>query len=133
MSHHDMTIVYIPGEDNTVADTLSHVALGAFPGETSSDACPINAPGIHATLSITAAPSILHDIWLGYEQDEFCKKFILASSLTPGVSTSNGLWYISDRLLIPRAGTICKDLFHLAHDTSGHFGTDKSYATLHDT
>jgi Integrase zinc binding domain len=46
--------------------------------------------------------------------------------------TSNGLWYIGDRLLIPRTSTICKDLFHLVHDVLGHFGTNKSYATLQD-
>jgi hypothetical protein len=39
---------------------------------------------------------------------------------------------MGDRLLIPRTGTICEDLFRLAHDLSGHFGADKSYATLRD-
>ena len=34
MSQYDMTMVYIPGEDNTVADALSRVPDGAFPGET---------------------------------------------------------------------------------------------------
>ena len=29
-----MTMVYILGEDNTVADALSHVPDGTFPGET---------------------------------------------------------------------------------------------------
>ena len=33
MSQYDMTIVYIPGEDNSVADALSRVPNGAFPGE----------------------------------------------------------------------------------------------------
>src|ERR1700683_2226576 len=49
-----------------------------------------------------------------------------------GVSTSNGLWYIGDRLLILRTGTIQEDLFRLAHDVLGHFGADKSYPTLRD-
>jgi hypothetical protein len=31
MSQYDMTIVYIPGEDNTIADALSHVPDGAYP------------------------------------------------------------------------------------------------------
>jgi len=33
MSQYDMEIVYIPGEDNTMADALSRVPDGAFPGE----------------------------------------------------------------------------------------------------
>ena len=45
---------------------------------------------------------------------------------------SNGLWYIGDRLLIPRVTTLRETLFHLAHDTLGHFGADKSYASLRD-
>ena len=72
-----MTIIYIPGEDNTVADTLSQIAAGAFPGETSSDTCSANIPGIHATLSITTDPSVLRSIQQGYEHDEFCKKIHL--------------------------------------------------------
>jgi len=68
----------------------------------------------------------------GYTVDEFCKKIIAAPNSTPSLSTLNGLWYIGHRLLIPRTGTIREDLFRLAHDTSSHFGTDKSYATLRD-
>ena len=41
----------------------------------------------------------------------------------------NGLWYIGDRLLIPR---VTKNLFKLAHDTLGHLGADKSYVSLRD-
>jgi hypothetical protein len=133
MSQYDMTIVYIPGEDNMVADTLSHVHSSAFPDEFSDDLNSTKHLGIHAMLSITTDPSVLQKILEGYEQDEFCKKFILASLFTPRVSTSNGLWYISDHLLIPRASSIHEDLFHLAHDAYGHFCTNKSYTMLRDT
>ena len=62
-----MTIVYIPGEDNTVADALSHVPDGAFPGESLDNASvtpsiTINHLGINATLSITTDPSVLRTI-----------------------------------------------------------------------
>src|ERR1700722_3992437 len=33
MSQYDMEIIYIWGEDNTVADTLSRIRPGAFPDE----------------------------------------------------------------------------------------------------
>jgi hypothetical protein len=88
--------------------------------------------GVHATLSITTDPSVLRTIQNGYMNDEFCKKVILSAPSIKGISTANGLWYIGDRLLIPRSGSIREDLFRLAHDTSGHFGADKSYATLRD-
>ena len=132
LSHYDMTIVYIPGEDNTVADALSRVPDGTFPGETIDTHTSLNHIGINATLSITTDPSILRTIQDGYKLEEFCKKLISSAPSTQGIHTANGLWYISDRLLIPRYGMIREDLFRLAHDASGHFGADKSYATLRD-
>jgi hypothetical protein len=50
-----------------------------------------------------------------------------------GWRQSNGLWYIGDRLLIPRVTDVHENLFRLAHDTLGHFGADKSYAALRDS
>jgi hypothetical protein len=35
--------------------------------------------------------------------------------------------------VIPRTGTLREDLFRLTHDNLGHFGFDKSYASLWDT
>ena len=49
-----------------------------------------------------------------------------------GARLINDLWYIGDRLVIPRTGDVCENLFRLAHDTLGHFGADKSYANLHN-
>ena len=107
MSQYDMTIVCIPGEDNTVADALSRVPAGAFPRENVDQV----TLGINATLTITADPSILRSIQKGYAKDDFCQKIIGTAPTTLGVSTSNGLWYIGDRLLIPRTGTLREDLF----------------------
>ena len=129
MSQYDMEIIYIPGEDNTMADALSHVPDGTFPGKSlENNPWPL----VNMVLTITTDPSILHMIQSGYTVDEFCKKIIAAPHSMPGLSTLNGLWYIGDRLLILHMGTICEDLFWLTHDTSSHFGTDKSYATLRD-
>jgi hypothetical protein len=47
-----------------------------------------------------------------------------------GWTKINDLWYIGDRLLIPQIMDIREILFRLAHDTLGHFGVDKSYASL---
>ena len=48
------------------------------------------------------------------------------------VATSNGLIYVGDRLLVPRAGDLRENLYRLAHDNLGHFSADKSYAALRD-
>ena len=124
-----MTIVYIPGEDNTVADALSHVRDGAFLGE--SSALPEN--GVNTMLTIAMDDSVLRKIQSGYQDDEFCKKLMDPSFAMKNVSMVNGLWYIGDRLVIPHVNSIREDLYRLAHDNSGHFGADKSYATLRDT
>jgi hypothetical protein len=82
-------------------------------------------------LTVTADASILADIKRGYTEDKFCKK-IAANPNIPGISQANDLWYLGLRLVIPRVGDIRENLFRLAHDCLGHFGTDKSYAALRD-
>ena len=107
-----MTIIYIPGEDNTVTDVLSRIPDGAFPRKTIDNPSVTEYPsivnhlGINATLSITTDPSVLRTIQDGYETDEFCKKLISTTPSTQGIHKANGLWYTGDRLLIPRCGTI---------------------------
>ena len=39
-------------------------------------------------------------------------------------------WYVGDRLIIPRTGSLHETLFQLAHDVLGHFGFDKTYGSL---
>ena len=74
MLQYNMQIVYIPGEDNMVADVLSRVPKGAFPGDGGS---------VNAVLSITTNPSVLHMIQDGYLKDDFCKKKIASPESTP--------------------------------------------------
>ena len=125
LSQYDLTITYIRGEDNTVADALSRLPPNCF-----SDESLETTNSVNAVLTITSDEDILNGIKAGYHDDEFCKR--VASSNMKGWTLSNGLWYIGDWLLIPRVGTIHETLFHLAHDTLGHFGADKSYASLRD-
>jgi hypothetical protein len=81
-------------------------------------------------LSISTDQTVLDSIKCGYAVDEYCLK--ISNSGMPGTKCVNRLWYIGDRLLIPRIGDIRENLFRLAHDTLGHFGADKSYAILCD-
>jgi len=53
MSQYDMSIVYIPGEDNTVTDALSWMPDGAFPGKSLDNLPHANKPGINAIFLIT--------------------------------------------------------------------------------
>lgn len=127
-----MTIMYICGEDNTVADALSRVLPNTFPDKIGDEVQPhehwIRTHSVNPVLSITTDRCVLRDIITGYQHDEFCKCLPMAGM--KGIKCIDKLWYIEDRLIIPRYGDICENLFRLAHDNLGHFGANKLYATL---
>lgn len=143
LSQFDMTISYIWGEDNTVADALSR--LPDDPLEEVDDFDPDEVPcwqawlakhpvaSVQSSLEISADNCLLDSILEGYKNNEFCHKFVTGQKILPNVCEVNNLWYIGDRLLIPRTGNIREELFRLAHDCLGHFGADKSYAALCDS
>lgn len=47
-----------------------------------------------------------------------------------GITVCSGLLYVGNHLCIPRVDDVREQLFCLAHNVLGHFGTDKSYASL---
>lgn len=47
-----------------------------------------------------------------------------------GIVIRAGLLYVGDRLVIPRIPELRECIFRLVHDSLGHFGGEKSYATL---
>jgi hypothetical protein len=83
-------------------------------------------------IKISADEEFLQKVKDGYAADEFCKKITNRKSNMPGVRNEGRLWYINNHLLIPRVGGVLKQLFRLAHDCSGHFRMDKSYASLRE-
>ena len=120
MLQYEMDIIYIHGEDNCVADTLSHIPEGAFPGEETSSSTPLTPHEawrhtIGTVLSIMTDLSVLESIKAGYLSDNFC--LCLAQSDVPGACLVNGLWYVRDHLIIHRTGDICENLFRLTHNT----------------
>ena len=49
------------------------------------------------------------------------------------IHKNNNFWFIGDWLVIPDVKNVKETLFHLTHNTLGHFGSDKSYSSLCDS
>ena len=159
-------MVYIKGDENSVADALS-----CMPTDTNSSIADVSArhpydfcedddtlcivasislptpqgpwetvkslstsltpsPSICSTLEITADKSFLDAVISGYAEDPWCKTLPSAALSLKGLHLHDKLWYIGDRLIIPRTGKLRELLFLLAHDTLGHFGFHKTYGSL---
>lgn len=110
-----------------VADTLSCLSPNTFPDELAAESLS-STMSINTIFSITSNHKILELIKLDYNEDAFC--IWVATTAMKGWQKINGLWYIGGQLLVPRVSDLCEMLFHLAHDTLGHFCADKSYASL---
>ena len=110
--------------------TIVWLTLSCLPKNCFQDERP-NTPAPHecwrrpigAVLSIKTDRSVLASIKAGYESDPFCVR--LAKNNIPGARFVNGLWYVGDRLVIPRVKDLRENLYRLAHDSLGHFGADK--------
>jgi hypothetical protein len=91
-----------------------------------------NQNSIASVLTIGSDTKLLQRIRNGYQEDLWCKKLASVSKGMPGLEfrEPERLWYVADRLIIPRVPEIRESLFHLAHDSLGHFGFDKSYKSL---
>jgi hypothetical protein len=140
LSQFDMSIHYIRGEDNTMADALSRLPadtcevvdedVDVADSPSRWDSWLKKGTSCNAILTISADESFLNDVREGYKHDAFCQKLCSVGTSMPGVRTQHGLWYLGDRLIIPRFNTLREDLFRLAHDSLGHFGAEKSYANI---
>jgi hypothetical protein len=121
MSQYDLSITYIKGEDNSVADALSRRT------DTNADTDRVCA----AILSISTDSSIKSRIKDGYASDPWCQRLpSLLGSLPDLTQNSQGLFFVADRLVVPRIDNLQEDLFHLAHNAAGHFGANKTYGAL---
>jgi hypothetical protein len=120
LAEYDFEVVYVKGGENTVADALSRMPEGGE--ETPKTAA--------AVLTVSSDPKISETVRNGYKTDSFCRKILENLESFPAIKVVDGLIYIGSRLVVPRVGTIREDLFRAAHDTLGHFGFEKSYATL---
>ena len=120
LAEYDFKVVYVKGDENTVADALSRMPEE---GEETSKT-------VAAVLTVSSDPKISETIRSGYKNDPFCQRIMANLDSFPAIKVIDGLVYIGSRLIIPRVGTIREDLFRMAHDNLGHFGAEKSYASL---
>jgi hypothetical protein len=121
-------IIYIPGADNSAADALSRLPpkpVNLHP----SPSLPFTTAS--TSLRVSVDPALLSQIRAGYNDDPWCKR-LQDSGNASRLRRDNGLWYLVERLIIPRVPQLRESIFCLAHDTLGHFGFDKSYETLRD-
>jgi hypothetical protein len=120
MSQYDLSIHYLKGEENEAADALSR----RKDSDSLGNVCA-------AVMSIQSDPNLQARIKKGYQEDPWCRRLEDLMDSLPGLQKDEkGLYYISDRLVIPRVDNLREHLFHAAHDVAGHFGADKSYALL---
>ena len=85
---------------------------------------------IATVLTISMDPKLSRNIRDGYSSDTFCQKVLDNLDSFPNTKVINRLIYIGSRLVVPQVGTIHEDLFQAAHHNLGHFGAEKSYASL---
>ena len=48
----------------------------------------------------------------------------------PNLVQKDGIWFLDDRLIVPKDCGVHEHIFRLAHDTLGHFGFRKTYDTI---
>ena len=132
MAQFEMKIYYVKGKDNMVADALSCLPVGEATPSVQSRHESWMAGLVNVTMTISVDQSFQNDVKRGYLEDNFVKKIATGTNV-PGMHEENGLWYVGDRLIIPCTMSCREDLFHLAHDSMGHFGTDKAYANLRES
>lgn len=87
LAQYDHHIIYIPGDSNTVADTLSKLP-------DSVDDIAVMPIGV--SLSIQTDPAILDSIKIGYDTDPFCTKLSKSQKSIKGIIWKHGLLYIGN-------------------------------------
>lgn len=136
LSQYDLEIAYLKGSENTGADALSCVPNGGYthemPSFTEFKPWSCLPSSVAAVLSISSDKQFHSDILKGYLSDPFAHKLKALRALPPGISLRDNLWYMGERLFIPKYSDLRENLFRVAHDESGHHGFDKTYAHLRD-
>ena len=86
-----------------------------------------------AVLSISQDPQLCIAIIKGYTTDPWCQKLCATAQGMPIIHEKDNLMFIRDHLVIPTSRNIQESLYHLAHDSLGHFGFEKLYGSLQNS
>jgi len=129
---------YVRGEDNSAADALSRmIDPNATPATVAAcmavkaDSTPIQPDTpVAPVLQITENKDLMEKITKGYAADKFATKLLTNLDSFPNAKMLNNLLFIGGRLVIPSKAGVKETLFQVAHDAMGHFGFEKSYASL---
>lgn len=142
LSQYSYDIQYLPGPENEAADALSRHPSFSGPALVASILASISFPSaspstqlvsshiVASILQISTDQALLDRIRAGYAHDSFCTKLQENPTARDGINISDGLIYFNNRLVIPRTEDLREFFYRLAHDSLGHFGSDKSYAAL---
>jgi integrase-like protein len=76
--------------------------------------------------------NLLEQIKNRYDKDPIIIKLHSATTGMHNIHCDNGYWFVDNCLFILNIPQVRESLFHIAHDTIGHFGSQKSYASLRD-
>ncbi|KAK4702014.1 hypothetical protein P7C70_g4211, partial [Phenoliferia sp. Uapishka_3] len=120
LADYDYELSYIPGEQNTVADSLSRYSFGN--------------PTPHlmvAGISVAALDkSIIARIKAGYTTDPDCTKMLRNVKSSPAWQLIGGVLYFENRIVVPADASLREVLLHDAHDVLGHLGSRKTYSAV---
>ncbi|KAF9439817.1 hypothetical protein P691DRAFT_615200, partial [Macrolepiota fuliginosa MF-IS2] len=83
---------------------------------------------VSAVLEISTDDELYNTIINGYDEDAWCKKAVLTKM--DGLKKQGALLFYNSHLVVPRTGNVPQTLATLAHNALGHFGFNKTYATM---
>lgn len=84
-------------------------------------------------LKITIDDDILKHVKASYITDPWCEKLVSASKGLPNIQNNIGLWYIGNRLIVPKESGLREIIYRSVHDNLGHFGFYKCYDNICDS
>ncbi|SCV73794.1 BQ2448_6224 [Microbotryum intermedium] len=122
LANYDFDITYIPGGENTIADTMSHYS---FP--------QVESNSVQAVSKMDVDTQLRGHIVEGYESDPFCQQVKRNLDSSPGFSQVDNVLYFEGRMVVPVVPQLWEDILHDAHDALGHFGSRKTFHHLSRT